>query len=275
MEDKSPTPERHSQESVLWYKSTPFRILVIILICVLGYFGIKQISKASSSKSIFTQYDPLYTDSTDLALDSITDESGKIGLNDSIQVDTSILTRNPNQANKDSLEIDLFSVNTSYENIKSGYDADIADITTNSVMPESGLFEELLLPENLRGSNNPAFRTFYEKNILSPKSILRLLPIAGKNILINNNSTDDEAILDLLTESESVVAILVINRKGIVIYSTNRKQLNRPIKALMPRIETSKTTLSWHQENNHNIVSLPLFHTYGKIGAVVLISERE
>ncbi len=280
MEEKlPPNPESNSEQNPLWYQSMPFRILLVIIICILCYLGIRQISNISS-KSIFTQYDPLYADSIDLSLDSVkmdsvNHDSIKIDWKDSTNKKDSILLNNPDQPKNDSLDIDLFSVNTSYERIKSDYGDDLDDGTYNSVLPEGGLFEELLLPESLRGSNNPIFNTFYEQNILAPKSILKLLPIAGKNILIKNNSADDEAILDLLTESESVVAILVVNRKGTVVYSTNRKQLNRSIGALLPQIAISETTLSWQQVKNSNIVSLPLFHTYGKIGTVILISKME
>ena len=135
------------------------------------------------------------------------------------------------------------------------------------------MFEALLLP----AEKDEEFEKFYEnyrnQSILSAQSILKVLAITGRSILLENSDADDQMIMQVLTESEQVNGIFIIDSKGKVTYSTNRKYLNMPIVTIMPEIDLTKIKMDWYQKEGENIVSIPIFHTYGKIGTAVLVTQ--
>lgn len=238
-----------------------YMALAAILFIVLLVFG----DDFFSSSKIFTQYNPTPLDSIRQSVDSTVTEEDKTRLTKVIESEP--VAEQPEQ-HIDSINTGIFSVNTTYDKIVS---RSIPDRQNTPV--QEGLFEKMLLPQEM----NPEFENFYEtyrnENILSSQSMLKVLAIAGRSILLEHNDADDQLLMQVLTESEKVNGILIVNTEGSVVYATNRKYLNASLTSIMPEIDISKIVISWYQKADENIVYIPVFHTYGKIGTAVLITQ--
>ena len=131
-----------------------------------------------------------------------------------------------------------------------------------------------MLPEESELDDEADFATYFQKDIVSSKSVLKLISIPAKRILSGNGTADDLDLLDVLTESKNIVNILLVHRKGKVVFSaTNRNLVNMPIKEVLPKVNQISTVLSWYEEDGQQIASIPLHHTYGRIGLAVLITK--
>ncbi len=213
------------------------------------------------SEKFFTQYHKLSHDAAD-SLGAHREENKMVDSTGRL-IEPSII-ENP----KDSTNAGIFSVNTHYDKITKT----TIPNKLSGVEPE-GLFEKLLVPEDENQEFENFYKTYRHQNILSSESLLKVLAITGRSILIEHNDADDQLLMQVLTESEKVNGIIIANEMGHVVYATNRKYLNTLIASILPEIDLTKLKISWYQKGNENIVTIPIFHTYGKIGTAVLITQ--
>jgi hypothetical protein len=256
-----------------WYKSTWFITICTLIIVITGYWIFNQINE---SKKVFTQYEAIKNDSINAEGLRTKNDS----LNQSIiQNDTTavkVINTKDGKINqtKDTNSIvekeSIFKVNTSYDKIV----AEPLPLPLGERNPGStgDLFEKLLLPEKASKDFEDSFNQYALEKIVTSKSILKVLSIAGKAILLDENTSENQTILEAITESENIQGILIADRKGRVIYATNRKYVNGSISNILPKIVLDSDKLFWYKEDNQTIASLPLFHTYGKIGLAILIT---
>lgn len=254
-----------------WYKSTWFITACVLIVIIVAYWAFSRINE---SKKVFTQYDPIDSTRTkDLpAENSLLDTS-------LVKVD-SISLEDPNppgknlppatDTNANAKEKSIFKVNTTYDKIV----AEPAPNPIGKAAPglSGDLFEELLLPENPQADTERSFNEYAQEKMVNAKSVLKLLSIIGEAILLDDNTSENQAILEAITESEHILGILIVDRKGRVVYATNRKYVNGSISNILPKVALDSDKLSWFQEENQTVASLPLFHTYGKIGLAILIT---
>ncbi len=267
-------------------------LALIIIFGVGGYFGFQQLGILSTNK-IFTEYPPISNDTLldtspqdSILENNVLGDSTQVALEDSTEIAFSqdtVVENTPQYETPQPVEtstVDLFKVNTSYGKIDSATAKAAAkvEVGTNEDSKfktnSTGLFEELLMPENVDANFEKAFAEYSQIPIVSSKSILKLLSIIGKQILVGKNTDDVQDIIQILMESDNVVGILIVDRKGKIIYTTNQKQINAAIQNIMPKVDIKSNNLSWYQEVDKTVAAVPLFHTYGKIGVAVLVTGR-
>lgn len=266
--------------------------LLVAVIGVGGYFGYQKMGDFSFN-GIFTEYPPIVLDTLVVAnlqdsvldnmelLDStstmITDSTATVFPEDSVETEVAKIGI-PQVSG--TATVDLFKVNTTYGKIDSAtaisadkVKIESAETSTLQIMG-TDLFEELLMPENVDEDFEKAFLQYSQSPIVTSKSVLKLLSIVGKQIILGKNTNDVHDIIQTLTESESIENILIVDRKGRVVYATNQKQINVAIQSIMPKVDMESSTLSWYQGSGKTVAAIPLFHVYGKIGKAVLVTGR-
>lgn len=283
--DKTTLPDKKKISLWRW-------LILIIIVGVVGYFGYPKMVDYLPEK-IFTEYPPISNDtliqstSQDSILENIEIlDSTSIDLEDSIEVILPqdsidiVTTEIENPKPVEATTVDLFKVNTSYGKIDSATAVAASEVEiepnkfSNLNSTTTDLFEELLIPENVDADFEKSFSVYSQSPIISSKSVLKLLSIVGKQILLGKNTDDVQDIIQTLTESDEVVGILIVERKGKVIYATNQKLINTAIQNIMPKIDIKSNSLSWYQEKNKTVAAIPLFHIYGKIGEAILVTRR-
>jgi hypothetical protein len=99
--------------------------------------------------------------------------------------------------------------------------------------------------------------------------LLKVLAFLGQDILAKNNVNTSAAMINAIAESSDIDHIDVFDRKGNRKYSTTEN----------PEEFSGITKLANFQKiiiesvNDQNCVFLPIFHTYGQIGYVVVIMK--
>ena len=218
-----------------------------------------------NSKRIFTQYDGISQDSIIRRVDSTASDPDETVMTDATEGDYN--EAKPDEP-ADTTSSGIFSVNTTYDKI-----VETAVPNKQITVDPEGLFEKLLMPEEKDQEFENFYNTYRNQNILSSESILKLLAITGRSILLEHNDADDQLLMQVLTESEKVNGIIIVDDGGKVIYATNRKYLNTLLVTTIPEIDLTKLKISWYQKGDENIVAIPVFHTYGKIGTAILITQ--
>lgn len=287
------TPEPEKKKS--WFASSLGILFLLTLVGVGGYYGYQKIVKGFSTKGMFTKYKPIVTDTLTLPTD--TTSSVEENLDDSVNsilstqdsidfinenfgsadstVDSVMVVENPNPPieEEDSNLSDLFKVNTTYDEIDDDIVLDTLEVVDNNILTSDGLFEELLLSEEMDKALVTSFDKFANQKIVSSKGVLKLLAIAGKQVLLGKDTEDVKAILGILIEAEEVKGVMIADRKGKIVYATNQKYVNFPLRKIIPQVDVNMDNLSWIENGEERIVAMPLYHTYGKIGYAILVSK--
>ena len=118
------------------------------------------------------------------------------------------------------------------------------------------------------------FKNFFTKNIVTSKTILKIVATVGKNVLINGNTEDAKDIFESIVEEEAIIGLFLADRTGKIIYASNAKFLNQSIAKVFPTLDTHKHSIGWGSSDHQLVTSLAIFHTYGQIGNVVLITKK-
>ena len=275
-------------------------ILVTVIVSVIGavvYYVGKD--KLPSIDGVFTTYNPLPFDTTGLGLPDtfminntdpeLTKTDTATGLEKEVK-DTSYRTVGPADSTSyieaDTMKMNLdvaildttnlsgepesnsiFKVNTSFEKIADLPNLRNEDSVENEEKERIDLFSELLLYDV---SDKTVVDQIFSKNGISYQSILKLVSIAGQDIVIGNGSTISELMLDAIAESDNILEIYIIDRKGNLIYTTHKPKINTSIHKLLAMLYLDVNRVKVTELDGHFHISLPLYHTYGKIGIAVL-----
>lgn len=133
------------------------------------------------------------------------------------------------------------------------------------------LFDELLLSSENNSNLKKDLNS--KQDLLSRKSMLKIISICSKNILLNTNAYDNEEILLTLGDSDSIFGILISDRNGKVIFSTDKKYTNRSIEKIYPEFKIENQEIECLISKNMSVCRIPIFHTYGKIGNAIITSK--
>ncbi len=265
-----------------WYDSNYARIAILAIVIVLAYIGFNQIRESYVNRNVtHTTGVSVGPDSLNMLLfnDSIRNaETGDSELNriEKLQNSNSESTLDhvdSTSSTKDSGEVDLFKLNTHYDKIKvdpagSIFSSKSTELRTGS----NDLFDALLIPIGEQaGFNRELYERYYKADFISFKSTLKILGIAGKQLLMGNNSADSQSMLQTISESNKVQSLIIIDNYGAIKYASDQKIINNNIHEVMPDIDQDKSTLSWYKKDDMNIITFPLFHTYGRLGMAVVI----
>ena len=136
------------------------------------------------------------------------------------------------------------------------------------------LFDELLVAGSSQDKSELRTAINNKKDSFARKSTLKILSICSKNILLNINKEDNEEILLSLADAETISSLQISDRNGQIIFSTANKLLNRQLSKVYPEITNEQQGLDCLESDLNEVCSLPIFHTYGKIGfGIIVYSE--
>jgi len=261
-------------------KKTVLTVLLILAICLVGYFLF--MGKFPNLRGVFTTYDKLSYDSipdnndTSSMINSTRREDTLDVLSikrDSLE-SKEIVLKTENQTKKDTSvsksNESIFHVNTSYEKIP---DAQLSAEKKNMVpqhQVDSELFSELILTNE--EEKNTLSKAFSDNNI-SYESILKLLTIAGQDILLKDKNHISQTIIDTFGDSDKISVIYIVDRKGNISYSSHKTLANSAILSSLKNINLESNILEISEINGYTWVSIPIFYTYGKIGNVLINIE--
>ena len=133
------------------------------------------------------------------------------------------------------------------------------------------LFDELLVTGSTQDKSELRTAINNKKDSFARKSTLKILSICSKNILLNINKEDNEEILLSLADAETISSLQISDRNGQIVFSTANKLLNRQLSKVYPEIKNEQQGLECLDSGQNELCSLPIFHTYGKIGFGIIV----
>lgn len=139
---------------------------------------------------------------------------------------------------------------------------------------KSDIFNELFLSNNPIDSSQSAYQAFFSNQVVTSKTILKILATVGKDVLINGNTADAKDIFESIVEEEKIIGILLADRTGKIIYTSNAKFINGTIKSIFPTLNTENHAIGWGRSENQLVTSLAIYYTYGRIGNIILVTKQ-
>ena len=137
------------------------------------------------------------------------------------------------------------------------------------------LFDELMFSDQNIITSYKSKSFLSNNDIVSKKSMLKILAVCSKNILLKQNEEDNELIIRSLAESQSISTIIIADRDGQIKYATNTKFEGLSINNLYPGISKMSEGLHCFLDNQNDVCKLPIFHTYGKIGEGIVVYSTD
>ena len=252
----------------LRYKNIDLRIIIVVVIVILssiiGY--VVYTGKMPNIRSAFTTYKPIPYDSISSPLG--TSPSGLSTENDT----RTPYQQSPSSANQEkdttaNKKRGLFQLNTSYDKIPN---AQLKEENKNRVsrhQKESKLFSDLILV-------NPEDKELVEYAFIDNKvpyqSLLKLLSVAGHDILLKDDNLLSQMIIDGIGDSDQINVIHVLDRKNNIVYSSHETMANSSLLSTVKEINFETDNLEIQKQNGFTWISIPIFHTYGKVGHVII-----
>lgn len=259
-----------------WFKW----LLILSVMAVLGYYSVVLFPENFEKSSIFTQYKEL-KDTLVIAVPdtSIQPMDSTSFVNDSLMIaDSTVIDTIDNEyALPDSTNATTAVIDESYKfgasNKENDGQSSTNDLSTekgNSSKSRTDMFHELLIASDPTLSLQQNFLT---SKSITLETILKILASVGKDVLLNGNSDSSKEIFASIVQEEEVVGILIADRKGLVVYSSNSKFLNGKIKDIFPELTPSRAVIGQSIANDRQLSSLAIYHTYGQIGNIILITK--
>jgi hypothetical protein len=250
--EEAQTPKKANKYKLL------LRLIVLLIIALLSYFGYNKLVEANIISGFNKSYEQNKIDSLKTDIDTFNlinnipnQDSGVV----KIKVDT--MPAHPKS---------IFTVNKTFDSI--GVTASKPIKSKNN---GSGLFEELLLKDEINEDN---YYGLLEKDIVSTKNTIKIIAIASKGILTNENYSNNEEILNTISEADQIVNISIINRKSIITFSTDKKIFSNQSMDIFEEIDLSSTSINISKQKEYTLVTFPIFHLYGRIGTVILKTKQ-
>lgn len=144
---------------------------------------------------------------------------------------------------------------------------------TTSIVSKNSLLNETLFSTATRDTAQINNETFFKNKLISSKVTLKILAIIGKDVLLNGNSADARDIFESIVEEEKVLGLLLSDQNGKIIYASNAKFLQENIKNILPELNINEPTVAWIVGEGRMATSMNIYHTYGKIGTIVLLTK--
>lgn len=235
-------------------------IIFVIVIAFLAYLGLQKYGTDFSKSKIFTQYPthsktdkPSKGDSLAF-LEKIAEDTTEVVI-DTLKVIDSIEIMDVEPVPKKEVELEK-PVDT-VQVVEQIYPSKNA----NSL--EEDLFNQLIQV------NQSKYSAFYKKDILTYKTLFKLAAITGKTTLLEGRMQTIE-LFEALVEEKEIAEILVCNRQGKIIYTSNSKFKQRIIQSVLPGIRMEQDFLEHFEVGDKWLTTIPIYHTYGRIGTVVV-----
>ncbi|WP_020535790.1 hypothetical protein [Lewinella cohaerens] len=267
-----------------WFKW----FLILSATAVTAYYSVYFFPENFEKSSAFTQYKELKDTLVLTMPDTIIDQSDSV----ITTIDTLVATDSIASATAiDSVdnEYPILDSTTTVSVIDESYKFGSEDATAEEQSAANGLFDkqgnsaksepatnmfsELLFAANTSDTSYTAHQRFLANKMVSLETTLKILATIGKDILLNGNSDGAKEIFASIVKEEGIIGILVADRKGLVVYSSNNKFIDGNIKNIFPNMTSTTPVLGQRITNDQLVSSLAIYHTYGQIGNIILITK--
>jgi hypothetical protein len=94
--------------------------------------------------------------------------------------------------------------------------------------------------------------------------------IGGQDILTGKGGAKSEMILCAKSESDNIFDIYIVERKGNLAYVKPKPKVNASVHRLLAELSLDVNHVKVTELVGHFHISLPIYHTYGKVGIAVL-----
>ena len=91
--------------------------------------------------------------------------------------------------------------------------------------------------------------------------------------MLNDNLEDNQEILLAIAESNQIELILIVDKNAKILFATDQKLRNKPLMASYPNLDLSREGIWCMEIEESKMCNLPIYHTFGKIGYVVIKTQ--
>jgi hypothetical protein len=248
-----------------WYKDKIVIGIAVLIFVILFYFFFDFMRTSYLKKKEPEMLTNTLNDS--LVVDNALDSTELQSTPDTVMQQLSESNDTSNIASPDT---NLFKFHTSYDKIDPSEYATKMDENGNTTYD---LFDELMLNSEDNSNAQSIDIVKNGSNVLALKTTLKILSISAKNLLLNDNIEDNREIVLALAESDQIALILIVNKNGKILYATDQKLLNKPLIASYPNLDLSQEGVWCMEIEESKICVLPIYHTFGKIGFMVIKTQ--
>ncbi len=152
--------------------------------------------------------------------------------------------------------------------------AELAETDEPKLTPKQGFFDSFSFGNNQADTVAAAYQQFFNQELLSSKTVLKILAITGKDVLLNGISTDAKDVFASILSEKNVSGILLCDQNGAIKYATNAKFEARNIQQIFPDFDATNPAMGWGSSETEMVTSMPIYHTFGKVGTVILVVKK-
>lgn len=131
------------------------------------------------------------------------------------------------------------------------------------------LFDKLLLRNTTNKNDIDFIQNLAIRKEFSIKSLVQILSITSKEVLLNGSSDDKSEILETILSSSPIKSITILNYDQQVVYTSDHKAKYATLKDSIPNTQY-ETKISILRNENSDVLTIPIFHTYGLLGVMKL-----
>ncbi len=267
-----------------WFKW----LLILSVVAAIVYYSVYFFPEDFSKSSIFTQYKELKDtllisplDSVGGQFDSIDTANDTLIVSDSLAIITATDSLYNEYALTDSTNVHEPIIDESYkfgaDGAKVGGQSETADANSkgnsSKLASNADMFNELLFAATPSDASLPIDQRFLANKLITSETVLKILATVGKDVLLNGNTDASKEIFASIVREEEIIGILVVDRKGQVVYSSDSKFIRGNIKNIFPKITLTSPVIGQRIANNQLLSCLAIYHTYGQIGNIILITK--
>lgn len=144
----------------------------------------------------------------------------------------------------------------------------------NKYATDEAVFEALTSSNGYNDKKQFLLNKFRGNQIFSLETSLKLLSMAGLNILTNKETDADHTILSLIKDQKNLSNFYVIDKEGVIYYDAKTNMLYAKISDITSSVVLSANNLDINEASGLTVLSYPIYHSFGKIGFIVLMMKN-
>lgn len=145
----------------------------------------------------------------------------------------------------------------------------------NKYSSDEAVFEALSPSNGASEKNRMLLNKFRSNQIISLETSLKLLSMAGLNILTNKKTEFDLNLFSLIKDQKNISNFYIVDKDGIIFYDAKTNMIYTEISNILDSIVLTSDRLEIGERPGQIVMSYPIYHSFGKIGFVVLIMKND
>jgi hypothetical protein len=193
------------------------------------------------------------------------------------QIDTSSsinLVSSPKKENDSTVSKSFLKVNTKFDSLVIVKKVVNNISILNKYATDEAVFEALKNTDGYTDKKQLLLNKFRDNQIFSLETSLKLLAMSGLNILTNKKTDADLTLLSLIKDQKNLSNFYIIDKDGIIYYDAKNNMTFSRITDITNSLALSANYLEVSEDSGQIILSYPIYHTFGKIGFVVLMLKN-